>query len=62
MADDLLTTVEWLDGTTRKYVGYDVEASGGVLTLTRPESRPVIIPLGNVRQLTAGGTVLVSTP
>lgn len=61
MDHDLPTTVEWLDGTTRDYTGYDIEANGSVLMLTRPASRPVIIPLECVRECTAGGTVLVTT-
>lgn len=61
MAHDLPTTVEWNDGTTRDYQGYDIEATGGILLLTRPESRCIIIPLECVRQVAAAGTVLVST-
>lgn len=52
---NLPTTVEWLDGTRREYVGYDIEANGRVLMLTDPERRPVIIPLEAVREVTAGG-------
>lgn len=60
MDHDMPTTVEWLDGTTRNYAGYDAEISAGMLTLTRHEARPVVIPLANVRELTVGGILLVS--
>lgn len=61
MEHNFPTSVEWLDGTKRDYVGYDIEVNAGVLLLTRPETRAVVIPAGSVRQLTVGGTVLVST-
>jgi hypothetical protein len=60
MPHDLPTEVEWLDGEKRTYTGYDIEAAGGVLLLTRPESRPVILPLEALREVTVGGILLVS--